>query len=64
MKKQQGKYTHLISAHVNPNKKNKFCQEKTATEIFMNCCSCTLYFTEEPECENAHGEANQRDNYS
>lgn len=51
--------THLISVHVNSDQKNKLCQEKAATEIFMNRCSCTLDFTEEPKGENAHGEANQ-----
>lgn len=30
----------------------------------MNCCPCTLNFAEEPESENAHGEADQGDNYS
>lgn len=56
--------THLIVVHINSNQKNKFRQEKAAAEVFVNCRSSALNFTEEPECENAHGEANQRNNYS
>lgn len=59
MKKCQGKDIYLMSAHVNSDKKYELCQKKAATKIFMNCRSCTLNFTEEPECKNAHGEANQ-----
>lgn len=58
------KTTHLIIVHINSNQKNKFRQEKAAAEVFVNCRSSALNFTEEPECENAHGEANQRNNYS
>lgn len=53
------KTTHLITVHINSNQKNKFGQEKAAAEVFVNCCSSALNFTEEPECKNAHGEANQ-----
>lgn len=58
------KATHLIIVHINSNQKNKFRQEKAAAEVFVNCRSSALNFTEEPECENAHGEANQRNDYS
>lgn len=64
MQNKEGKATHLIIVHINSNKKNKFCQKKAAAEIFVNCCSSTLNFTEEPEGKNAHGEANQGNNYS
>lgn len=60
----QVKTTHLITVHINSNQKNKFRQEKAAAEVFVNCRSSALNFTEEPECKNAHGEANQRNNYS
>lgn len=60
----QVKTTHLIIVHINSNQKNKFRQEKAAAEVFVNCRSSALNFTEEPECKNAHGEANQRNNYS
>lgn len=58
------KTTHLIIVHINSNQENKFRQEKAAAEVFVNCRSSALNFTEEPECKNAHGEANQRNNYS
>lgn len=60
----QMKTTHLITVHINSNQKNKFRQEKAAAEVFVNCRSSALNLTEEPECKNAHGEANQRNNYS
>lgn len=60
----QVKTTHLIVVHINSNQKNKFRQEKAEAEVFVNCRSRALNFTEEPECKNAHGEANQRNNYS
>lgn len=53
----------LICVDVDPNKKDKFCKEKAATEVLVNCGPSALNFTEEPEGENTHGKANQGDNY-
>lgn len=54
----------LICIYIDPNKKHKLCKKKAATEVLVNCGPGALDFTEEPEGENADGEANQRDNYS
>lgn len=54
----------LICIYVDANKKNKFCKEEAAAEVLMDCSPGALNFTEEPEGENADGEADQRDDYS
>lgn len=54
----------LIRIYVDANKKNKFCKKEAAAEVLVNCGPGALDFAEEPEGEDAHGEADQGDDYS
>lgn len=53
----------LIRIYVDPNKKNKFCKKEAAAQVLVNRGPGALDFTEEPEGEDADGEADQGDDY-
>lgn len=54
----------LICIYVDANKKNKLCKKEAAAEVLVNCGPGALNFTEEPEGEDAYGEADEGDDYS
>lgn len=54
----------LVCVYVDADKKNQLCKKEAAAEILVDCGPGALNLTEEPEGENAYGEADQGDDYS
>lgn len=53
----------LICVYVDANEEDKFGKKEAAAEVLVNRGPGALYFAEEPEGEDAHGEADEGDDY-
>lgn len=48
---------HFMGVHIDPDQKDELSHEEAAAQVLVNGGSGTLYLTEEPEGEDAHGQA-------
>lgn len=53
-----------MGVHIDPDQKDELSHEEAAAQVLVNGGSGTLYLTEEPEGEDAHGQADDGDDHS